>query len=215
MALRDLESRLERLFERGVTRPFRATLQPVEIAQRMLREVDLARRVTSGGLMAPNAVRVWLAPEDAERFHGFQKALLQELTEAVRQHALDEQYDFVGPVSCEVFVDDALRPGDVAVKAAFVGGQAQPRLVSGDGSSYTIGSTPLTIGRTSDCDVTVANPNVSRRHAEVWRTAEGVAIRDLNSTNGTYVNGHRVTAVSLTPRDEVVIGDVRFRVELA
>jgi hypothetical protein len=215
MALRNLESRLERLFERGVTKPFRGSLQPVEIAQRIVRDIDLNRRVAAGGLMAPNAVRVWLAPEDAERFQGFQKALINELAESVRQHALDEQYDFVGPVTVEIFVDETLAPGDFEVKSAFVGGESQPRFVGSDGSSYAVSSSPLSIGRTSDCDIVVANPNVSRRHAEVWRTSEGVAIRDLNSTNGTFVNGYRITAVSLTPRDEVVVGDVRFRVELA
>jgi len=215
MALKNLESRLERLFERGLAKPFRASLQPVEIAQRIVREVDLARRVTAQGLVAPNATRVWLSPEDADRFNGFQKALLNELTESVRQHALDENYDFVGPVTCELFVDESLAAGDFEVKVGFVGGESQPRLLGRDGSSYPIGATPLSIGRTGDCDVTVADPNVSRRHAEVWRTPEGVAIRDLNSTNGTFVNGHRVAAVSLTPRDEIAIGDMRFRIELA
>ena len=49
----------------------------------------------------------------------------------------------------------------------------------------------------------INDSNVSRRHAEVWRTSEGVAMRDLQSTNGTFVNGHRISAVSLSPRDDV------------
>ncbi len=57
--------------------------------------------------------------------------------------------------------------------------------------------------------------SVSRRHAEIWKTAEGVAVRDLQSTNGTVVNGHRITAVSLSPRDEIEIGTLRLRIELA
>jgi len=56
---------------------------------------------------------------------------------------------------------------------------------------------------------------VSRQHAEVWRTAEGVAIRDLRSTNGTFVNGHRIDAVSLSPRDDIAVGTLHFRIEMA
>jgi pSer/pThr/pTyr-binding forkhead associated (FHA) protein len=61
----------------------------------------------------------------------------------------------------------------------------------------------------------ISDSNVSRRHAEFWRTSEGIAVRDLGSTNGTFVNGHKIDAVSLTPRDEVEIGGRLMRVELA
>jgi pSer/pThr/pTyr-binding forkhead associated (FHA) protein len=69
--------------------------------------------------------------------------------------------------------------------------------------------------RSPDVEVVLNDAKVSRQHAEVWRTSEGVAIRDLQSTNGTYVNGHRVSDVSLSPRDDVTIGTFHFRIELA
>ena len=73
----------------------------------------------------------------------------------------------------------------------------------------------MIIGRSPTVGVVINDPNVSRQHAEVWRTDQGVAIRDLGSTNGTFVNGHRIEAVSLSPRDDVTIGPLRFRIELA
>jgi pSer/pThr/pTyr-binding forkhead associated (FHA) protein len=63
-------------------------------------------------------------------------------------------------------------------------------------------------------EIVINDSNVSRQHAEVWRTSEGVAIRDLQSTNGTYVNGHRISAVSLSPRDDITIGPFHLRIEL-
>jgi hypothetical protein len=158
---------------------------------------------------------VWLGPSDAQRFDGFQKALVAELEETVRQHAVSEGYSFVGPVTVEIFIDDRLKPGDLAVKADFVGGESQPRLLASDGRTFAVGEQPLIIGRSPDVAVVINDSNVSRRHAEVWRTSEGVAIRDLQSTNGTYVNGHRITAVSLSPRDDVTVGTLHFRIELA
>jgi len=215
MVLKKVENRLERIFERTLARPFKNALQPIEIGSRIIREVDLTRRLSTQGPISPNVAQVWLSPEDADRFDGFQKALVSELEETVRQHALSEGYNFVGPVKVEIYIDDDLKIGDLAVKTDFVGGDSQPRLLANDGRAFAIGDRPLVVGRSPDVDVVINDSNVSRRHAEVWRTGEGVAVRDLGSTNGTFVNGHRITAVSLSPRDDVTIGPLHFRIELA
>jgi hypothetical protein len=215
MVLKKVENGLERVFERTFSRPFKNALQPIEIGTRIVREVDLTRRLSSQGPISPNIVRVWLGPADAQRFEGFQKALVTELEETVRQHAVSEGYSFVGPVSVEIFVDDDLKVGAIEVTTEFVGGESQPRLIVSDGRTFAVGDTPLVIGRSPDVQVVINDANVSREHAEVWRTAEGVAVRDLQSTNGTYVNGHRISAVSLSPRDDVTVGALHFRIELA
>jgi hypothetical protein len=215
MVLKKVENRLERLFERTLSRPFKNALQPVEIGTRIVREVDLTRRLSSQGPISPNQIRLWLGPVDAARFEGFQKALVSELEETVRQHAVSEGYSFVGPVVVEIFIDDDIKIGDLAVKTEFVGGESQPRLIASDGRSFPVGEHPLIIGRSPDVAVVVNDTNVSRRHAEVWRTSEGVAVRDLQSTNGTFVNGHRISAVSLSPRDDITVGTLHFRIELA
>lgn len=215
MVLKKVESGLERIFERTLSRPFKNALQPIEIGTRIVREVDLTRRLSSQGPLSPNVVRVWLGPVDAQRFDGFQKALVAELEETVRQHALNEGYSFVGPVSVDIFIDDDVKPGDIAIETDFVGGTSEPRFIASDGRTFTLGETPLIIGRSPQASIVINDSNVSRQHAEVWRTAEGVAIRDLRSTNGTFVNGHRIDAVSLSPRDDVMVGNLHFRIELA
>ena len=215
MVLKKVENGLEKLFDRTLSRPFKSTLQPIEIAARIVREIDLTRRLSAQGPVSPNSIKLWLSARDAERFDGFQRALVAELEETVRQHALNEGYGFVGPVSVEVFIDDDVKAGDVLVKTAFTGGTSEPRLLASDGRSFTIGTEPLIIGRSPAVGVVINDPNVSRQHAEIWRTDQGVALRDLGSTNGTYVNGHRIEAVSLSPRDDVTIGPLRFRIELA
>lgn len=215
MVLKKVESGLERIFERTLSRPFKNALQPIEIGTRIVREVDLTRRLSTQGPLSPNVVRVWLGPVDAERFDGFQKALVAELEETVRQHALNEGYSFVGPVSVDIFIDDDVKPGDIAIETDFVGGTSEPRFIASDGRIFTLGETPLVIGRSPQVSIVINDSNVSRQHAEVWRTAEGVAIRDLRSTNGTFVNGHRIDAVSLSPRDDVTVGNLHFRIELA
>jgi cell pole-organizing protein PopZ len=71
---------------------------------------------------------------------------------------------------------------------------------------------PTTIGRSADCDSMVAEPTVSRRHAELRREGERWLLRDLGSRNGTRVNGMRVLEeIEVRPGDRVRFGDVRYR----
>jgi hypothetical protein len=64
----------------------------------------------------------------------------------------------------------------------------------------------LVVGRSSSCDVTLHEPSVSRRHAEV-RCVDGTFVfNDLHSSNGTWLNGRRVERASIRPGDEVCLG---------
>lgn len=70
----------------------------------------------------------------------------------------------------------------------------------------------VVIGRSRGCGCIIADDTVSRRHAKLTRTTTGWTLRDLASSNGTYVNGARITDVaSVGPGDEVGFGLVRFR----
>jgi len=75
MGLQQFEQRLERLVEGVFSKALRGGLQPVEIARRLTREMDLLRRVGVHGLIAPNAFIVMLSMPDAERFDSFADAL--------------------------------------------------------------------------------------------------------------------------------------------
>ena len=70
--------------------------------------------------------------------------------------------------------------------------------------------TTLRIGREPDCDVVLDSPLVSRYHAELQRTPDGVLLRDLGSANGTYVDGQRVQEHRLQSGEQVYLGNVRF-----
>ena len=71
----------------------------------------------------------------------------------------------------------------------------------------------LTIGR-ADCDVELNDPDVSRLHAVVRRVDDSLAIEDLNSTNGTFVNDRRINGIAeLTVGDRVRFGNTVWRLE--
>ena len=63
------------------------------------------------------------------------------------------------------------------------------------------------VGRSRTCDLSLPGADASRRHAEILGTGKGFRLRDLGSTNGTFVNGERVEEVELRPGDRIQIGD--------
>lgn len=70
----------------------------------------------------------------------------------------------------------------------------------------------LTIGRNDACDISLDGLQISNQHARLKKTATGIIIEDLNSTNGVYVNGQRVSRRVITPADSVQIGSFVIKV---
>ncbi|HUF28253.1 MAG TPA: adenylate/guanylate cyclase domain-containing protein [Gemmatimonadaceae bacterium] len=80
--------------------------------------------------------------------------------------------------------------------------------------SYELRSgAPLVVGRALNCDIPILDPTISRRHAEVVSDTHGIEIRDLGSSNGTFLNGIRVETTRATAGDVVTFGSVAFRLK--
>ena len=86
-----------------------------------------------------------------------------------------------------------------------------------EGKRMVVSASGATLGRSRDCDITLNDPNVSRRHAEIRPDGRGGwVVEDLGSTNGVKVNGRPARgATALEPGDRIALGtaDVRFVVE--
>jgi DNA-binding NtrC family response regulator len=78
----------------------------------------------------------------------------------------------------------------------------------GKGQKYTLTKNVTKIGKKEDNDLVISDNTVSRHHAEIEYKADSFLLRDLDSTNGTYVNGTRVKEVYLAPGDRIKIGRV-------
>jgi len=216
VGLQGFERRLERLVEGTFNKAFRSGLQPVEIGHRLTRVLDDGRALgVNGRPVAPNNVGVYLSPADFERFGSFAEALARELAEAARQHARDEGYQFVGPVTVTLVPDDTLKTGDFDVVAEMAQGEGGHvgSLVLPDGRRVALGGSVTTLGRNSDCTVKLADPRSSRRHAEIRSTGDGFLLTDLGSMNGTTVNGVTVREQVLHDGDEITVGATVMRFE--
>ena len=78
------------------------------------------------------------------------------------------------------------------------------------GSRFLLDSDVTTAGRHPSSDIFLDDVTVSRRHAEFVRTADGFAVRDVGSLNGSYVNRERIDESALASGDEVQIGKYRL-----
>ncbi len=70
------------------------------------------------------------------------------------------------------------------------------------------------VGRSEECDLRIPLPEISRKHSIVLVGSNNVAVRDLGSANGTYVNNKRVSEQELAAGDHLVIGPVVFTVKV-
>jgi hypothetical protein len=218
MGLKGFERRLERLVEGVFARTFKSSLRPVELGRRLVREMDDQRTVhVGGGMAAPNHFTVTLGPEDHAQFAEIEESLTRALGDEARTHAREQGYKFLGPVEIVLQEDPDLNLGSFGLSARFKegpGGTPGGSLVLPGGERISLQSSVVTIGRASEATIRLAEPSVSRRHAEVRPTGDGEwLVADLGSTNGTRVNGAVVSERRLQPGDAIGIGDTVIRFE--
>jgi hypothetical protein len=215
--LRDFERRLGGLVEGFFASTFRSGLQPVELAKRMMREMDASKTVGVREVWAPNRYLFTLSESDGQRFEQAEQALVNELKQVVREAAAERGWGLVGPPEVEFQVDENLGKGRFECEASFVEGEEelapQPAvgergtIVLAGGRSVPLTQPEVTIGRLPECDVVVEDPGASRQHARIRRTDGGFVLVDLGSTNGTLVNDVPIQEHVLENGDHITIGE--------
>jgi hypothetical protein len=163
----------------------------------------------SGRPVAPNDFTIRVSPTDSAELASIHESLVRELCDTAREHARDEGYTFLGPVAVRIDEDDSLHTGTFHVDARLAeaeGGAPVGALVLPTGQRVVLGEFVLSVGRLPECTITLGDPNVSRRHAEIRPSGAGYRLVDLGSTNGTFVNGVRVTERELVDGDVITFG---------
>jgi hypothetical protein len=215
--LRDFERRLGGLVEGLFAKTFRSGLQPVELAKRVLKEMDAGRTVGVTETWAPNAFAFRLSAIDAERFDQAEAALVSELSEVVRENAAERGWGLVGPPEITFETDPRLKKGEFRCQASLIEGEekvepAPPSAASlvihedGEARSVVLAADVVTIGRLPECQVAIADKGASRQHAQIRHAHGTYTITDLGSTNGTRLNGQVIQSRELADGDRITIG---------
>ena len=205
------------MVEGTFARIFRSGIRPVELGRRLVREMDDNRSVdVRGRTVVPNQFTVEVSEADHERFAEVSGSLERELAEAAREHARDEGYVFMGPVSVHLEVSERQHTGAFQITGRMregTGGVGAGSLVLPTGERLALGEAVVTIGRRPESTIQLGDPNVSRNHAEIRPHGNSWIVVDLGSTNGTRVNGTRITSQGLDDGDEVVFGNTPMHFE--
>jgi hypothetical protein len=120
--LSDFERRLEGAIGGIFSKAFRAGVQPVELARRILKEMEAGRSVGVRETWVPNHFVFALSPADRERFRNTENALRRELEQLVRDQASERGWALVGPPHVEFDTEEELREGRFVCEAALVEG---------------------------------------------------------------------------------------------
>jgi FhaA, N-terminal domain/FHA domain len=122
--LRNIESKLESLFEGVFGRAFRTNVQPVELARKLVKEMDDHKNVSVSRVYVPNEYTIFLSTADREQFSSYEAQLRDELADYLAEHARRENYVTLTPPKVELETDDDLDVGvfGIATRMAQVGG---------------------------------------------------------------------------------------------
>jgi hypothetical protein len=220
--LRNFESRLERGIEGFFKAAFRSGLQPIEIAKRILREMDAAKTVGVKEIWVPNRYTLTVSAPDRERFASMEGALIRELETVVAEGAKEKGYGLVARPEVVFETGEALKKGDLIVAAElseapgpqtaespFVPaspGPAARLILEGGNEEWQLDGARSVIGRLSGSEIEIQDAGASRQHAEIRRDGDDFLLVDLGSTNGTLLNDAPVTEATLEDGDRITIG---------
>ncbi|MFT4234915.1 MAG: DUF3662 and FHA domain-containing protein [Microbacterium sp.] len=206
--LDSFEKGLERAVNGAFAKTFRSGLQPVEIASALRSELDKRAAIVSRDrVLVPNSFTVRLSPADAARMQEVGSPLDDELESSVRRHASSQGYSFAGKLSIELRADPQISTGTLAVDSETASGPvAWNAVLEVAGRRHPITQGRTVIGRGSDADITVSDAGTSRKHVEVLWDGRSAMVHDLESTNGSKLDGHTVKKAALSSGQTITIG---------
>ncbi len=236
-------SRVERFFERLVERPsarlFRTKLQPIQILRRIERAMEADRGAEGRRGLVPDQFVVHIHPDDLATLSSPDE-VAAELASGTLTFARSHGYALRDRPRVTMQPDQRLRPGEVEVEATVSPAREAPGNDSAPDAGTRVfevpvirspdvvievkepnqparrvpaSGAPIRIGRGADCELVLRDSRVSRRHARVAARNGVLVLTDLGSTNGTRVNGHRVSEVVLGAGDRILVGETVLTIE--
>jgi Protein of unknown function (DUF3662)/FHA domain len=169
--LRSIEAKVEALFEGVFGRAFRTHVQPIELARKLVKEMDDHRSVSVSRVYVPNEYTVYLSPHDRRQFSGYEQSLVTELQDYLAEHARREDYALLTPPRVLVTTDDDLAVGEFGIATRVAPDASRPERppadVPTDEPAHTM------VYRAEPAATAVAAPEPEPEPEEVLFTIDG------------------------------------------
>jgi hypothetical protein len=206
-----IERGLERAVNTAFAKTFRSGVQPVEITSALRRELDTqASVVARDRILVPNVFTVRLSRPDFDRLSAMGRTLTDEIAKQLTKHAQAQGYQFPGGIRLSLEPDSSLSVGLLAVDAQNVRGAVSwSAVLDINGKRRVLTKGVTVIGRGTDADITVNDSSISRRHVEFTWDGSRAQVRDLGSTNGSRLDGVRLTVSGLESGSVIDMGSTR------
>jgi hypothetical protein len=229
-----IERTLSSALESGPLRLLRARLEPIHIVRELERLLDRHALVTAGGVVVPHQILARLNPADEARLSAVGRSLALDLATHLQRAARRRGRSFLGPVVVQLEADTNVPIGhvrsevipdgvpdtlDTAALPATSRLVVAPRSDSAtlitlpNGETASFAQELISIGRGAENDVVIQDPQASRRHAEIHGGVGRLELRDLESTNGTWLNGARIESAMLSCPARVRIGGTEIQID--
>jgi hypothetical protein len=190
-----------------------AELQPVEISQAVKNAMDIAASKSHADrILVPHHFLILVHPSELPRITD---SILAAIRTEVARHAASRSYRLTGEVTLQVKADEKIARGNCRVGSAAISELVswQP-VLSFSGQRHALKTGTTSVGRDDEADITVDDRGLSRVHFEIAFDGEIAAIRDLGSTNGTFVDDMRITELVLRSGSQISAGRTEFEFEL-
>jgi hypothetical protein len=213
--LDSFERGLERAVNGAFAKTFRSGLAPVEITAALRKEVDThASPVARDRVLVPNRFVVRMAPDDHAAMLALGDGLIDELGALLTTYATEQRYQMVSPPVITLEPDASITVGMLDVRSSSERVEvAWAPVLEIDGTRHALAARTV-IGRGSEADITIDDSGISRKHLEIVWDGRRAEARDLGSTNGSTLNGARLTRAVLPNESVLQAGRTRmlFRV---
>src|SRR3954451_12308641 len=118
--LRNLEAKLEGLFEGAFSRAFKSRVQPVEIARKLVKEMQDNTTLSISHTYVPTNYMVYLSPQDRQQFEGYEEGLKKQLADYLLEHARTEGLALVTRPTVEFNTDERLGLGEFGIQTQLI-----------------------------------------------------------------------------------------------
>jgi hypothetical protein len=136
--LRQIEHKIESLFEGIFGRAFRTHVQPVELARKLAKEMDEGKTVSVSRIYVPNEYSIYLAADDRDQFASYEESLVDELEQYLAEHARREEYALLSSPRVIFNTDGDLTVGEFGIATRMVQPRGGPELPEREPSATMI-----------------------------------------------------------------------------